>query len=152
MGDRRRILLVCSPGGHLLQLLALAPAFHDCDCTWVTLRSLDTTHLLAGERVAYAHGPTNRSVKNLARNVAVAWRVITEQDPHVILSTGAGLAVPFFAVGKLRRRRLVFVESVTRVNSLSLSGTLVYLLADAFFVQSRALTRLRRARYAGDVL
>ncbi|HYH62971.1 MAG TPA: UDP-N-acetylglucosamine--LPS N-acetylglucosamine transferase, partial [Solirubrobacterales bacterium] len=70
-----------------------------------------------------------------------------------ILSTGAGLAVPFFIVGKLLRRRLIYVESVTRIETISLSGRLVYPLADRFFVQwPQAAQRRRRAVHAGSVL
>jgi Oligosaccharide biosynthesis protein Alg14 like len=70
----------------------------------------------------------------------------------VILSTAAGVAVPFFVVGKLLRRRLVYVESLTRVEDLALAGRLVYAIADAFFVQWVQAARRRRARFCGSVL
>jgi UDP-N-acetylglucosamine:LPS N-acetylglucosamine transferase len=88
----------------------------------------------------------------LLRNLPVAWRVIRRHDPDVILSTGAGLAVPFFWVGRLLGRRCVYCESLTRVNSLSLSGWLVYLVSDAFLVQWPGAQRLRRSRYVGTVV
>ena len=46
-------------------------------------------------------GPTNRSLRALASNLRLAWRVVRRERPDAILSTGAGLAVPFFLVGKL---------------------------------------------------
>ena len=70
----------------------------------------------------------------------------------MILSTGAALAVPFFIVGKMHGCRLVFVESLTRVHGLSLSGRLVYPLADAVFVQWPQAARRRRARFVGSLL
>jgi UDP-N-acetylglucosamine:LPS N-acetylglucosamine transferase len=149
---RRRVLLVCSPGGHLQQLLALAPAWEDADTTWVTLRSADVEELLDGRTVDFAHGPTNRDLWMLVRNLGVAWRVIRARDPDVILSTGAGVAVPFFWVGRLLGRRCVFVESLARVDTLSLTGRLVYPFAQEFFVQWRGARLRRRARYAGSVL
>jgi Oligosaccharide biosynthesis protein Alg14 like len=93
-----------------------------------------------------------RSLRNLIRNLPFAWRTIRRLDPDVILSTGAGVAVPFFLVGKLLHRRLVYVESVTRTQSVSLSGRLVYPLADEFFVQWPQAANGRRMRYAGRVL
>jgi UDP-N-acetylglucosamine:LPS N-acetylglucosamine transferase len=145
------ILLVASPGGHLLQLLALEPAWSDRERTWVTLRSPDVTYLLRDERVVYGHGPTPRNIPNFFRNLRAAWRVLRTEDPSVIVSTGAGLALPFFVLGKLQRRRLVYVESITRVEELGLTGKLVYPLADTFFVQWSQLTRLRGARFHGSV-
>jgi beta-1,4-N-acetylglucosaminyltransferase len=148
-----RILLVCSPGGHLLQMLSLERAWRNGFVrSWVTLPGPDVDHLLSGEDVVLANGPTNRSLKNLLWNLPLAWRTIRKQDPDVILSTGAALAVPFFLLGKLLGRRLVYVESLTRVEELSLSGRLVYPLADTFFVQWPEAARRTRLRYEGSVI
>lgn len=148
-----RVLLVCSPGGHLQQMLALEPAWRDYERAWVTLPGADVSSLLADEQVTIAHSPTNRSIKNMIRNTFVAWRLLRRRRPDVILSTGAGLAVPFFTIGKLLGIRLVYVESVTRTESLSLSGRMVYPLANRVFVQWPAVAeRYRRAEYAGGVL
>jgi UDP-N-acetylglucosamine:LPS N-acetylglucosamine transferase len=148
-----KALLVCSPGGHLQQMLALEPAWSGAERVWVTLPGADVGYLLADEQVTLANGPTNRSIVNLVRNIGLAWRLLRRVRPDAILSTGAGLAVPFFLVGKLLGVRLVYVESVTRTESISLSGRLVYWLADRFFVQWPAVAkRYRRAEYAGSVL
>jgi beta-1,4-N-acetylglucosaminyltransferase len=148
-----KVLLVCSPGGHLQQMLALEPAWREMDRAWVTLPGADVGYLLADQDVTLGHGPTNRSLRRLIQNIGLAWRVLRRNRPDAILSTGAGLAVPFFAIGKLLRIRLVYVESVTRIETISLSGKLVYLLADSFFVQwPQAAQHRRRAKYSGSVL
>jgi UDP-N-acetylglucosamine:LPS N-acetylglucosamine transferase len=148
-----RVLLVCSPGGHLQQMLALRPAWEEAERSWATLRGPDVEFLLREETVTLGHGPTNRSLLNLFRNLGLAWRLLRRLRPEAILSTGAGLAVPFFLIGKLLGIRLVYVESVTRTSSLSLSGRLVYRLADRFFVQWAELAAgLKRAEFAGSVL
>ena len=150
---RQGALIVASPGGHLLQMLALEPSWSDLERTWVTLRSPDVEHLLAAEDdVVYGHGPTPRNIGNFFRNLRLARRVLRERDPAVIVSTGAGLALPFFLLGRLQRRRLVYVESITRVERLALTGRLVYPLVDAFFVQWESLAGRRRARFHGSVL
>ena len=132
-------------------MLALEPAWRDHRVTWVTLAGADVGHLLAGRSVVLGSGPTNRSLSALVLNLRLAWSTIRGRDPQVILSTGAGLAVPFFLVGKLLGRRLVYVESLTRTETLSLSGRLVYRLADSFFVQWPAVARAK-ARYCGSIL
>lgn len=148
-----RVLLVCSPGGHLQQMLALEPAWRGHDRAWVTLPGADVSSLLADEQVTIAHSPTNRNLKNLARNTVLAWRLLRRRRPDAILSTGAGLAVPFFLVGKLLGIRTVYVESVTRTESLSLSGRMVYPLAGRFFVQWPAVAeRFEKAEYHGGIL
>ena len=44
------LLLVCSPGGHLQQMLALEPAWRGIERSWVTLPGPDVGYLLADER------------------------------------------------------------------------------------------------------
>lgn len=153
MGRARsgKVLIVASPGGHLLQMLALKPAWEDMERSWVTLRSTDVEYLLRDEDVTYGHGPTPRDVGNFFRNLRLAWRVLRQQDPSVVISTGAGLALPFFLLGRLQRRRLVYVESITRVEKLALTGRLVYPLATSFFVQWESLADLPRASFHGSV-
>lgn len=145
-------MLVCSPGGHLLQLLRLQPAWEGFETTWITLPAADSDYLLREERVVHGRGPTNRSLRALVSNLRLAWRVVRRERPDVILSTGAALAVPFFLAGKLFGARLVFVESLTRTTSLSLSGRLVRPLSDAFFVQWPDLAHAKRSRFAGRLL
>lgn len=134
-------------------MLALEPAWTGMERSWATLEGPDVGYLLREERVTLGHGPTNRSLLNLMRNLRLAWRLLRRERPDAILSTGAGLAVPFFLAGKLLRVRLVYVESLTRTESISLSGRLVYPLADRFFAQwPAAAGRLKRAEHAGSIL
>jgi UDP-N-acetylglucosamine:LPS N-acetylglucosamine transferase len=147
-----RILLVACPGGHILQMLALKPAWEDLDHRWVTLEAADTKYLLDPEDTVFANGPTARNIPNFFRNLRLAWKVVRRYRPDVILSTGAALAVPFFVVGRLLGVRLVYVESFTRVQRPALTGRLVYPLTNVFFVQWPTSSRRKRAIYAGSVV
>jgi UDP-N-acetylglucosamine:LPS N-acetylglucosamine transferase len=147
-----RILLVACPGGHLLQMMALRPAWEDFETRWVSLRAADSTYLLDPSEVVFGHAPTARNIPNLFRNAGLAWKTIREYKPDVILSTGAGLAVPFFVVGRLLGVRLVYVESFTRVQRPALTGRLVYPFSHAFFVQWPTTRRWKRATYAGSIV
>lgn len=135
-----------------MQMLALRPAWDDLSRLWVTLPAADTKALLDTENTIFAHGPTNRSIRNLWRNLLLALRLMRHSRPDVILSTGAGLAVPFFLVGKLFGARLVYVESMTRIHGPSLSGRLIYPFSDRFFVQWPEAATLPRMEFAGRVL
>ena len=135
-----------------MQMLALRSAWDDLPRVWVTLPAADTQMLLDSETAVFAHSPTNRNAKNLLRNLLLAIRVLGEHRPDVILSTGAGVAVPFFFVGKFFNARLVYVESVTRVNRPSLTGKLVQRLCDRFFVQWPEAATSRRMEYVGNIL
>lgn len=146
------VLLVCSAGGHLLQLHLLRDAWIDLSHAWVTLDREDARSLLAREDVTYAHGPTTRNVPNLFRNLRLAWRTLATRRPHVVVTTGAGVAVPFAWLARLFGARVVYIESFTRVEAPSLSCRLIGPVASKVFVQWPELApKVRGARYAGSV-
>lgn len=147
------VLLVCSPGGHLLQLWMLADVWRARRHAWVTLGREDARSLLAGEEVVFAHGPTTRSLTNLVRNLVLAWRVVRSLRPRVLLTTGAGVAVPFAWLARLHGTTVVYVESLTRVESPSLSCRLIAPVASRLYVQWPELAgAMPQAHYAGSVL
>jgi beta-1,4-N-acetylglucosaminyltransferase len=150
---RADVLLVCSNGGHLLQLLALREAWEEFSRVWVTGDRDDTRSMLEGEEVVWAYWPTIRNVKNLVRNFLLALRVLRRVRPRVMLTTGAATAVPFAWAARLYGVRIVYVESVTRITDPSLSLRLIAPVASRVYVQWPELQeRLPGSRYAGTVL
>lgn len=144
---------MCSSGGHLLQLVSLRSAWDGLDRMWVTFDKPDSRSLLRDERVVHAHGPTNRSLVNLLRNLRLARRVVRDVRPGAVLTTGAGVAVPFSWMARLHGVPVVYVESVTRINELSLSGRMIAPVADRLYVQWPELAdNVTGARYAGRLL
>lgn len=126
---------MCSSGGHLAQAWALRPWWEQYERTWVTLPTADARLRLAGEHVIEAHYPTVRNIPNLLRNTRLARRVLAEVRPDLIFSTGAAIALPFFAQARHFGARTAHLEPVDRIASPSLSGRLVYPFADVFMVQ-----------------
>jgi beta-1,4-N-acetylglucosaminyltransferase len=148
----RPLLIVCSSGGHLLQMLELRDAWVGFERVWVTFDKSDARSLLRGERVVHAHGPTNRNIPNLLRNLRLAARVLRAERPAAILTTGAGVAVPFAWVAKLHRVPTVYVESFTRIDGLSLSGRMIAPVATRLYGQWPELTQQQpRIRFAGNL-
>jgi len=129
-----KILLVCSSGGHFNALSQLEAFWEGHDRCWVTFRNPSTESNLADERVYWAYHPTNRNIPNLLRNLRLAWRVLRRESPDLVLSTGAGVAVPFIILAKLKGTQTAFVESITRVTQLSLSARLVLPFLSALYV------------------
>lgn len=150
--SRDEVLLVASNGGHLLQLLQLSDLWPPDRRHWVTFNKSDAVSLLAGERVTWAHHPTNRNIPNLIRNLFLALSMLRARNVAAVVSTGAGVAVPFAIVGRVLGVNVVYVESMARVTSPSLTGRLVYPFADTFIVQWPGLQRFfKRARFYGTV-
>jgi UDP-N-acetylglucosamine:LPS N-acetylglucosamine transferase len=148
-----RIGLVGSSGGHLAQLMALRPLWEEYDRFWVTFPTEDARSLLAKERVYWCHHPTNRSLKNLVRNTFLAIRVLKDERPTHLVSTGAAVAVPFFYVGRIVGASLIFIETFDRIDTPTLTGRIVHPITQHMFVQSpEQRTLYRRAEVLGPLL
>lgn len=152
-GDRRaEILLISTPGGHLVQLATLRGAWDGYDTAWVTGDTSDARSILEGERVYFGYGPAERSAVNLLRNLRLAWRLVRTLRPQLIVSTGAAMCVPFVWVGRALGVKVFYVESVTRIEGPSLTGRLVAPFAHRVYVQWPELQgRMRGSSYVGSV-
>lgn len=133
--NKLKVCLVGSSGGHLTHLYMLKDFWGDKDRVWVTFDKEDANSLLESEKVYYCYYPTNRSIKALVKNIKIAWKVLRSEKPDLIVSSGAAVAVPFFYLGKLFGAKLIYVEVFDRINSGTLTGKLVYPIADKFIVQ-----------------
>jgi UDP-N-acetylglucosamine:LPS N-acetylglucosamine transferase len=130
-----KICLVSSSGGHLIQLYALRPWWQKHKRFWVTFKKEDAVSILNDEKTYWAHFPTNRNMKNFVRNLFLAYRILRKERPDIIISTGAGVSVPFFWLGKLFGSRLIYMEVFDRIDSPTLTGKLVYHFTDKFLIQ-----------------
>lgn len=132
---RPRIALVGSSGGHLTQLLALREFWESYDRFWVTFATEDAISQLAGERVYWCHHPTNRNLPNLMRNSVLAIQVLRRERPELIVSTGAGAAIPYFLLARLIGARTVFIEVIDRIDRGTLTGRIVAPVATRVLIQ-----------------
>ncbi|GAA4397388.1 UDP-N-acetylglucosamine--LPS N-acetylglucosamine transferase [Tsukamurella soli] len=128
-------MLVASSGGHLTQLLNLRPCWAEYERHWVTFDKPDAVSSLRDETVTWAHHPVTRNLPNAARNLRLAWRLLRQWRPDVVVSSGAGVAVPFFAAARLLRIRTVYLEAFERFDRPALTGLLCYPLSDEFCLQ-----------------
>jgi beta-1,4-N-acetylglucosaminyltransferase len=130
-----KVTLVCSSGGHLVQLHRLEPWWRHHRRTWVTFQTPDAVSLLDGELTEWAFHPTTRNLLNLMRNLGLAWRVLRRDRPDVVVSDGAGVAFPFFVVARILGIKTVYLEVYDRIDEPTLTGRLCYPLSDLFLLQ-----------------
>lgn len=133
--NKHKVCLVGSSGGHLTHLYALRDYWQSQDRCWVTFKKEDAVSLLADERVYWCHYPTNRNIPNLIRNAALAFGVLKKERPDIIISTGAGAAIPYFWLGHLFGAKTIFIEVYDRIDNPTLTGRIVERWSDAFIVQ-----------------
>ena len=166
-----KTLVVLGSGGHTAEMLRLITAF-DFDryapLTLVTAAT-DTTSRAKAERelprealatARWAEIPRAREVgqsfgSSVPSTLHALWacvHLIWTASPDLVLVNGPGTCVPVAVLGRLSGARVIFVESWCRVESLSLTGRVLYYVAHRFVVHWPELARrYPRAEYLGRI-
>lgn len=147
--SRLKICLAASGGGHVRQLLDLAPTWSLHDYFFVTENTALGASLSEEHRtyfvphVAFGQirlGAPFRMVAGVISSVFRSAKIIWKERPDVVISTGAGAV--FFAVAwaKLLGARTIIVESFARFDHPSIFSRVTAPWADDLVVQSKALS------------
>jgi UDP-N-acetylglucosamine transferase subunit ALG13 len=122
-------LLVASAGGHLKQLLRLAPRIPqlDRDVVWVTYRTSQSESLLAGQRVVFGRPLESRDYAGVAANMWLAARLFHQQGDRFarVISTGSAIALSFIPVARAHGIPCHYIESAARAAHPSQTGRLL---------------------------
>jgi beta-1,4-N-acetylglucosaminyltransferase len=146
-----KICIVSSCGGHLTEVRCLLPTYHDLPHFYVLNDKAMLPDDMRGKTFFIAH--SERDWKFLL-NLWEALLILRRERPTLILSTGAGPVVPFALVGRLFfGTRVVFVETITRIDKPSMTGRIMYWLAHDFFYQWKSLSSyFPKGTYGGPLL
>ena len=136
-----KLMLVCTSGGHFSTMRRLEPFWCNHERVWATDWKKDTKLLEKIEKVHWLPYQPPRDGWAFLRNLPRVLKIIYSEQPDVVISTGASIAVGFAFAAKLLGKRFVYIESISRSEELSLSGKLVYQLSDEFYVQWPNLCR-----------
>ncbi|MHB8530402.1 MAG: beta-1,4-glucuronosyltransferase WelK [Caulobacteraceae bacterium] len=143
-----RVCLAASGGGHLRQLLDLAPVWSRYDHFFLSedtplVRSIARDHpTFFVTHVALGQARLGRPLAMLlaaARNFIQAGRIILRERPDVLISTGAGTVFFGLLWARLLGAKVVVVESFARFHAPSAFGRIARPLAHRTVVQSAAL-------------
>ena len=145
---------IASSGGHWEELMCLKPIAQEHDTFYVTEEggqakdsSLENIYLLP---------QINRRQKDFLwrflKLMVSAGKIMRREKPEFLVTTGALIAFPFCLYGKLLGTKVIYIESFARVSDRSLTGRLVYPIADLFLVQWESLLELYpKAKYVGGI-
>ena len=156
VNDRPKKLHIClaaSAGGHISQLLKLAECWNGYDTFCVTTTEVVREKLSQSGKV-YVVGECNRQhpIRVIAVFIRCA-RIIFKERPDVVISTGAAAGCMLCFLGKIIGSRVVWVDSITNVERISLSGRMVRYIADLFLVQWPQLAgKYKKVEFVGTVV
>lgn len=170
-------LVILGSGGHTAEMLTLLqttlPTFPNAFVTYITTHTdrHSLPRALAFHRAHFAQNkfdhvsvPRAREVGQGALSSAISsfkciravWRVVRHVKADVVLTNGPATGAIVGAVAVLneclggKKVKLIYIESLARVETMSVSGRLMYHVADRILVQwPELLQRYPRAEFYG---
>ena len=150
---RADLLLVCSTGGHLLQLVALRDAWAPFTRAWVTFDKSDARSLLRDER-RHRSRTGRRIAASRISSATSSSRGASSARPGRASSSRPAPASRFRSPGSpaFAGASVVYVESLARIEGPSLTYRLIAPIASRRYVQWPELAdALPGTRFAGNV-
>lgn len=134
---RKKILMAASSGGHLEEILALKNLKERYDTVLITEKT-DYQVKCWQDKMYLMPQVNRRELKSLLQYVGIfcsTLKILLQEKPDVVLSTGAMVAFPALLLGKLLGKKIIFVECMFNVDEPTMTGKLTYRFADLFIVQ-----------------
>jgi UDP-N-acetylglucosamine--N-acetylmuramyl-(pentapeptide) pyrophosphoryl-undecaprenol N-acetylglucosamine transferase len=149
-----RPVLVASTGGHLEQLHHWASRWGVLggESTWITFRNEQSESLLESENVVYVPYVAPRDIGATWAARKVIQDAVREQSSRLIVSTGAAVAVSAAMAASATRTRMIYIESLARVDKLSLTGRILKRWPGIERYTQSPLLVSREFRYGGSVM
>ncbi|WP_036548110.1 hypothetical protein [Nitrincola lacisaponensis] len=147
---RLTILAVASKGGHWLQLLRLRHVWHDQNVIYMS-NDKSLSHYIPNEKMlTVPDASMDKKVMLIYMALVIAVKIVWYR-PDVIISTGA--APGFFAlvIGKVLRKKTIWVDSIANAEAMSLSGQKVKPFADLWMTQWKDVSSPDGPIYRGEV-
>jgi len=146
-----KIALVCNLGGHLTQMFFLLEAFENHEIFFVTNND-PRIKQIKYKKFIVEH--INLSLLKMIKAFIKTFKILLNEKPDYIISTGAEIAIPFCILGKIIGIKTIYIESWSRVKNPSKTGKILYYIADIFLVQWPDLLKEygKKARYEGGVV
>lgn len=144
----KKVLFIASAGGHLNELMQLEPMFQNYDFYLITekIKSNMSLKKKYGKKVSFlVFGSKDHMLtypfKFLYNCIKTVFLFIKIR-PKVVVTTGTHTAVPMCYLAKLFGRKVIFIETFANSTTKTLSGKLVYPIADLFIVQWESMLEL----------
>lgn len=152
--DKKKICFVSSSGGHWEELMCLREIALENYSFFVTEEGGQV------EDCGFENVRTLKQINRKEKGFLIhflklffeTFKILKEEKPDVVITTGALIAFPFCLCAKLNGKKVVYIESFARVHGKSITGRLVYPFADLFIVQWESMLKCYpKAIYGGGI-
>ena len=144
----KKVLFISSTGGHLSEMMQLKPMFKKYNYHIITEYTDSTKNLCKtyeGKVDYLVYGTKDHLFSYIFKfsfNILKSFYLYFKIRPKYIVSTGTHTAVPMCYIGKLFGSKIIFIETFANSKTKTLSGKLVYPIANLFIVQWESMLKL----------
>ena len=156
--NKKKVLFISSTGGHLSELLQLKPMFNNYNYHLITEKTKSNMGLKSvfDGRIDYLiYGTRIHLLSYLFKFPANCFKSLylyIKIRPKYIVTTGTHTAVPMCYIGKIFGSKIIFIETFANSETRTLSGRIVYPIANLFIVQWEDMLKLYpKAVYGGAI-
>jgi hypothetical protein len=136
----KRILLVSSSGGVLLDLLALEPWWSRHDAVWAVARAADSVSALAGQRhIHWIREASVRQPLGILTGLVQAWRILRTERPELIVSAGSAPAIPYFFAARALGIPTFWISSLNILTTPGISARICARLTSRVLLQQPSM-------------
>ena len=153
---KKKVLFISSTGGHLNELMQLKPMFEDYNYHIITEKTKSNISLKEKfpKRLNFlVYGTKDKKLVypfKFIYNILKSLILYIKIRPKYIVTTGTHTAVPICYIGKLFRTKIIFIETFANSKTKTLSGKMIYPIANLFIVQWESMLKLYpKAVYGG---
>ena len=152
-----KLLVAASAGGHANDLSALLERANtmwpEKPSVYVTTSNVRADKFRSDMRVYVVREADRRTPISAAIATVQTFRLIARERPDAIVTTGAMPMAIMCVWGRLFGAKIAWVDCLSQVDTLSLSGRVIRALAHLTLTQwPEVATRFRKVEYAGEVL
>lgn len=148
MVSKRRVLFIASTGGHLKELMQLEKMFCNYDYSIITEKTKSNVSLKDKykEKLYFLmYGTKDHKFSypfRLLYNCFLSLFFYFKIHPDYIITTGVHTAGPICCLGKIFGTRIIYIETFANISTKTVTGKLLYPIADKFIVQWESLKKL----------
>lgn len=153
-----KVLFISSTGGHLAEMLQLESLFQKYDFHIITenTKTNQTLQKKYPNRVNYLiYGTKDHPLTYPFKLIANCFKSLyfyIKIRPKYIITTGAHTAGPMCYIGKIFGSKIIYIETFANVSTKTVTGRMVYPIADLFIVQWPSMLKLYpKAVYKGSL-
>lgn len=157
-----KLCLSFAAGGHFDQLISLMDAFEGHEIFFVTVPSVTTNKLSETKKTYYVRNGPKPTSTLLDWGLLFFYyfylifptiKILIKERPDVIIGCGGEATLNLFYLAKIMGKKLIYVESLARIENISLTGRLIYPISDLYLVQwEELLEKYGKAEYWGRVI